>query len=129
MPDPAVTGENPYPSNSTGGFSATGTYRTYKAMVYHTSLRNNDNDQMGMRKATIIVSNGNTADAEVVSARFTTPSLNSPRPTGPTFAVSSLLPRSTVASSYAKVTPPNPVKLITWFTAGTVHPVLPLTGA
>ena len=73
MPDPAVTGENPYPSNSTGGFSATGTYRTYKAMVYHTSLRNNDNDQMGMRKATIIVSNGNTADAEVVSARFTTP--------------------------------------------------------
>ncbi len=72
MPDPAVTGENPYPSNSTGGFSATGTYRTYKAMVYHTSLRNGDNDQMGMRKATIIVSNANTADAQVVSARFTT---------------------------------------------------------
>lgn len=72
MPDPAVTGENPYPSNSTGGFSASGTHRTYKAMVYHTSLRNGDNDQMGMRKATIIVSNANTADAQVISARFTT---------------------------------------------------------
>jgi cytochrome c peroxidase len=72
MPDPAVTGENPYPSNSSGAFSASGTYRTYKAMVYHTSLRNGDNDQMGLRKATIIVSNANTADAEVVSARFTT---------------------------------------------------------
>lgn len=72
MPDPAVTGENPYPSNSTGGFLASGTHRTYKAMVYHTSLRNGDNDQIGMRKATIIVSNANTADAQVLSARFTT---------------------------------------------------------
>ncbi len=71
VPDPAVSGENPYPSNSSGTYQATGTHRTYKAMVIHTSLRNGDNDQMGQRRATIIVSNGNTADAQVVSARFT----------------------------------------------------------
>lgn len=72
VPDPEVTGENPFPSTSTGSFSATGTHRTYRALVYHTSLRNNDNDQMGIRKATIIVRDANTADAEVISARFTT---------------------------------------------------------
>ena len=69
--DPDYSGENPFPSTSTGVFSASGTHRTYRALVYHTSLRNNDNDQMGTRKATIIVSNANTADAEVISARFT----------------------------------------------------------
>ncbi len=69
--DPAVTGQNPYPSNSSGTLDANGTYRTYKAVVYHTSLRNGDNDQMGMRKATFIVSNANTANAEVVRADFT----------------------------------------------------------
>lgn len=73
VPDPDVLGENPFPSTSTGSFSASGTHRTYRALVYHTSLRNNDNDQMGIRKATIIVSGANTADAEVISARFTTP--------------------------------------------------------
>jgi len=57
VPDPEFSGENPFSSTSTGVFSATGTHRTYRALVYHTSLRNNDNDQMGIRKATIIVSN------------------------------------------------------------------------
>lgn len=71
IPDPAVTGENPYPSTSTGTYSATGTHRTYRALVIHTSLRNGDNDQMGQRRATFIVSNANTADAQVISARFT----------------------------------------------------------
>jgi cytochrome c peroxidase len=71
VPDPDVSGENPFPSNASGAFSASGTHRTYRALVFHTSLRNNDNDQMGNRKATIIVSNANTADAEVISARFT----------------------------------------------------------
>ncbi len=71
VPDNAVTGENPYPSNSSGSFSASGTYRTYKAIIYHTSTRNGDNDQMGIRRATFIVSNANTRDAQVVSARFT----------------------------------------------------------
>lgn len=72
VPDPAVTGENPYPSNASGSLQSSGTYRTYKALVYHTSLRNGDNDQMGLRKATFIVSNANTADAQLISAKFTT---------------------------------------------------------
>lgn len=71
VPDNSVNGENPFPSNSSGTYSATGTYRTYKAIVYHTSERNGDNDQMGIRNATFIVSNANTRDAQVVSARFT----------------------------------------------------------
>lgn len=71
LPDPTVSGENPYPSNSSGTYSATGTYRTYKSLVYHTSERNGDNDQMGMRRATFIVSNANTADAQVSRAEFT----------------------------------------------------------
>lgn len=71
IPDPAVTGQNPYPSNASGTFDANGTYHTYKAVVYHTSLRNNDNDQMGMRKATFIVSDAHTANAQVIKADFT----------------------------------------------------------
>lgn len=71
IPDNSFTGENPYPSSSNGTYSATGTHRTYKSMVYHTSKRNGDNDQMGYRKATFIVSNANTRDAQVVSAKFT----------------------------------------------------------
>ncbi|WP_416395515.1 cytochrome c peroxidase [Allohahella sp. A8] len=70
-PDPAVSGENPYPSNANGSYQASGSYRTYKAMVYHTSLRNNDNDQMGFRRATFIISNANTPDAQLVKADFT----------------------------------------------------------
>ena len=72
VPDNSVTTENPYPSNASGSYSANGTYRTYRAIIYHTSTRNGDNDQMGIRKATFIVSNANTRDAQVVSARFTT---------------------------------------------------------
>ena len=83
--DPDFSGENPFPSNSTGGFSASGTHRTYRALVYHTSLRNNDNDQMGVRKATIIVSGANTADAEVISARFTTEFARLRTESGPDF--------------------------------------------
>lgn len=71
LPDPSVAGENPYPSNSSGTYSSTGTYRTYKSLVYHSSERNGDNDQMGVRKATFIVSNANTRDAEVTRAEFT----------------------------------------------------------
>lgn len=71
VPDFSVSGENPYPSNASGSFAANGTYRTYKALVYHTSTRNGDNDQMGLRKATFIVSNANTRDAQLISARFT----------------------------------------------------------
>lgn len=71
VPDPAVSGENPYPSNAGGSYSFNGSYRTYKALVYHTSTRNNDNDQMGFRRATFIVSNAHTANAQVVSADFT----------------------------------------------------------
>jgi cytochrome c peroxidase len=71
VPDHSVSGENPYPSNSSGSYSANGSYRTYRAIIYHTSKRNGDNDQMGLRKATFIVSNANTRDAQVVSARFT----------------------------------------------------------
>lgn len=71
IPDPAVTGQNPYPSNASGVFDANGTYHTYKAVVYHTSLRNNDNDQMGMRKATFIVSDARTANAQLIKADFT----------------------------------------------------------
>ncbi len=71
LPDPSVTGENPYPSNSSGTYSSTGTYRTYKSLVYHTSKLNGDNDQMGVRKATFIVSGANTRDAQLVSAKFT----------------------------------------------------------
>ena len=71
VPDNSVNGENPYPSTSSGTYSATGSYRTYKAIIYHTSTRNGDNDQMGIRQATFIVSNANTRDAQVVSARFT----------------------------------------------------------
>lgn len=71
VPDPSVSGENPYPSNSGGSYAFNGSYRTYKALVYHTSKRNGDNDQMGFRRATFIVSNGNTANAQVVSADFT----------------------------------------------------------
>ena len=73
VPDPAVTDENPYPSTANGTFSASGTHRTYKALMIHTSLRNGDSDQIGQRRATFIVSDGNTADAQVISARFTSP--------------------------------------------------------
>jgi cytochrome c peroxidase len=74
--DPSVSGKNPYPSTSTGTPDANGTYETYRALVYHTSLRlkpNGDKDffQMGMRKATFIVSNANTRNAQVVQAKFT----------------------------------------------------------
>ena len=71
IPDASVAGENPYPSTANGNYSATGSYRTYKALVYHTSKRNGDNDQMGYRKATFIVGNANTRDAQVTSASFT----------------------------------------------------------
>lgn len=71
VPDHSVNGENPYPSNSSGAYSPSGTYRTYKAVIFHTSRRNGDNDQMGLRPATFIVSNANTRDAQVISARFT----------------------------------------------------------
>ena len=73
VPDPSVSGENPYPSNSSGTFQLNGTHRTYKALVYHTSKRNGDNDQMGNRKATFIVSNANTRDAQLIKADFTSP--------------------------------------------------------
>ncbi|MDX1692325.1 MAG: cytochrome c peroxidase [Ketobacteraceae bacterium] len=69
--DPDETGENPYPSNASGDYRENGTYRTYKTLMYHTSTRNGDNDQMGIRKATIIVSNANTRDAQVITADFT----------------------------------------------------------
>ena len=72
VPDFSVSGENPYPSNSNGSYTSNGTYRTYKALVYHTSKLNGDNDQMGMRKATFIISNAHTRDAQVVRADFTT---------------------------------------------------------
>ncbi len=71
VPDPAVSGENPYPSNSAGSYQLNGTYSTYKAVVYHTSTRNGDNDQMGLRKATFIISNANTRDAQLIKADFT----------------------------------------------------------
>ncbi|NVJ60249.1 MAG: DUF5011 domain-containing protein [Gammaproteobacteria bacterium] len=70
--DPTETRENPYPSDARGNYLANGTYRTYKALVYHTSKRNGDNDQMGYQRATFVVSNGNTRDAQVVRADFTT---------------------------------------------------------
>ena len=71
IPDPAVTGQNPYPSNASGTFDVNGTHQTYKAVVYHTSLRNGDNDQMGMRKATFIVADAHTPNAQLIKADFT----------------------------------------------------------
>lgn len=71
VPDPAVSTENPYPSDSNGNYRASGSYRTYKALVYHTSLRNGDNDQMGIRRATFIVRDAQTANAQLVRADFT----------------------------------------------------------
>ncbi|MCG8668827.1 MAG: PA14 domain-containing protein [Pseudomonadales bacterium] len=71
VPDPAAGIENPFPSNSNGSYSSNGSYRTYRALVYHTSTRNGDNDQMGYRRATFIVSNPNTGNAQVTRADFT----------------------------------------------------------
>lgn len=68
--DPSVSGENPYPSNSNGSYQANGTFRTYKALIYQTSTANGDNDQMGYRAATFIVSNANTSNAQLTRAEF-----------------------------------------------------------
>ncbi|MCO7223440.1 cytochrome c peroxidase [Pleionea sp. CnH1-48] len=70
--DPSETRENPYPSDANGNYSFNGTHRTYKALVYHTSKRNGDNDQMGFQKATFIVRDANTQNAQIISAEFTT---------------------------------------------------------
>jgi cytochrome c peroxidase len=67
VPDFAVSGENPYPSNSNGNYQVTGAHRTYKALVYHTT----SDKQMGIRKATFIISNANTRDAQLIKADFT----------------------------------------------------------
>jgi len=66
-PDPALTSENPYPSDSGGSYQKTGTSLTYKALVFHTLT----NGQMGFRKATFIVSNAHTPNAELAKAEFT----------------------------------------------------------
>ncbi len=71
VPDPGVSGDNPYPSNSSGSYRLDGAYSTYKSLIYHTSTRNGDNDQMGVRRATFIVSNANTRNAQVARADFT----------------------------------------------------------
>lgn len=75
-PDPQAGAENPYPSDSDGNYLSTGSYRTYKAIVYHTSKRGGDdthvgNEQMGLRHATFIVSDANTPGAQLVSGEFT----------------------------------------------------------
>ena len=67
VPDFSVSGENPYPSNSSGNYQQTGTHRTYKALVYHTTA----DKQMGIRKATFIISNANTRNAQLIKADFT----------------------------------------------------------
>ncbi|GAA5524053.1 hypothetical protein Maes01_00605 [Microbulbifer aestuariivivens] len=68
--DFSVEGRNPFPSDAAGNYSSLGTYATYKALVYVTSTAAGDNDQMGFFRATFIVANANTRDAQVVSARF-----------------------------------------------------------
>jgi cytochrome c peroxidase len=67
VPDFSVSGENPYPSNSSGNYQQTGTHRTYKALVYHTTA----DKQMGIRKATFIISDANTRNAQLIKADFT----------------------------------------------------------
>jgi hypothetical protein len=67
VPDFSVSGENPYPSNSSGNYQQTGTHRTYKALVYHTTT----DKQMGIRKATFIISDANTRNAQLIKADFT----------------------------------------------------------
>ncbi|GAA3956719.1 cytochrome c peroxidase [Allohahella marinimesophila] len=71
VPDSAVSGENPYPSDAAGRFSTSGSYSTYKAIVYHTIQRDGHSRNMGYRTATFIVSNANTRDAQVSSAELT----------------------------------------------------------
>ncbi|MFT6028421.1 MAG: hypothetical protein ACI8O8_000145, partial [Oleiphilaceae bacterium] len=67
VPDFSVSGENPYPSNSSGSYQLTGSHRTYRALVYHTTT----DKQMGIRKATFIISSANTRDAQLIKADFT----------------------------------------------------------
>jgi cytochrome c peroxidase len=67
VPDFSVSGENPYPSNANGNYQQTGSHKTYKALVYHTTT----DKQMGIRKATFIVSDANTRNAQLIKADFT----------------------------------------------------------
>jgi len=71
VPDNAVTTENPYPSDANGNYRLNGTYATYKAIMYHTSKRNGDNDQVGIQRAEFIIRDANTPNAQLVSSDFT----------------------------------------------------------
>ncbi len=71
VPDPDVTTENPYASDANGNARLDGSYRTYKALIYHTSRRGDNSRQMGQRKATFIVRDANTRDAQISTAEFT----------------------------------------------------------
>ncbi|MEM9463242.1 MAG: cytochrome c peroxidase [Myxococcota bacterium] len=76
-PDPDVTTENPYPSNSSGGFDRNGDHSTYKALVYSTNERGEGGfgsnfRSIGLRKATFIIDNANTPQARLVTAEFDT---------------------------------------------------------
>lgn len=71
VPDNSVSGENPYPSDASGRYSASGSNLTYRAIVYHTIRRDGQTRNMGYRTATFIVSNANTRDAQVTSAELT----------------------------------------------------------
>jgi len=74
-PDPSVTTENPYPSDARGRYALAGTHRTYKALVYSTNERgrggvDREVRTLGQRRATFVVQNAHTRDAELVSAEF-----------------------------------------------------------
>jgi cytochrome c peroxidase len=74
-PDPSVTTENPYPSDARGRYALAGTHRTYKALVYSTNERgrggvDREVRTLGLRRATFVVQDAHTRDAELVSAEF-----------------------------------------------------------
>ncbi|NVK89532.1 MAG: hypothetical protein HWE13_15445, partial [Gammaproteobacteria bacterium] len=71
--DPSFGEQNPYPSNRNGDYQQEGTFATYKALVYVTSKLNGDNDQLGVRRATLIIANAKSANASIASAQFDSP--------------------------------------------------------
>ncbi len=75
-PDPSVTTENPFPSDSRGRYDLDGTHRTYRALVWATNERGrggfgSEFRSMGIRPATFVIEDAHTRDAEILSADFT----------------------------------------------------------
>ena len=72
VPDPTINGDNPYSSDALGTYDPDGDHHTYEAVIFHTAMDGGRNNLMGLRRARFVVSAPHTADAEVVSADFTT---------------------------------------------------------